>query len=989
MRYITRTQRRRGSVLPLVAICTIALMGMLALAIDIGMVCIARSQAQNAADSAAMAGARTITGTAGQNYAQVPINAVTAATDNYVFGTPVQGSPKSISNPSTDVFVSGQVTVQCGGFSYVYNDSNPSAEGFQLTMPGKPAGEPYSAVQVTINTTSPTSFGRVFGLNSFNVSATSAAVQRPRDVIIIMDLSGSMRFESLPGCYVDSTGTAYPHFPNVPRNTSLNPDTVFPQFGHYSAVAAAALQGTKSYPSTDVSADPSNISTTSNAGPPVIADFMTSGSTQAFSLAPSTYATTPGGDDFPKYSGSYVNTVNALLNNTTNQSTMLTFCRTATAPSVTGYAGNGYTAGPNYWGKTFYVWPPDPRGSDLDANNAANHANNGALDWRQRFFIKKNMSTSKLYWCDHNTLLYNPAGSPSTTSTINTAVKKSPGSGTTTTVTENGQAVSYCYLVNYAAIFTWLKSNPVHFPSSMTTGRINYYSALPDPTDTTLNNRFWTTATLTNNNEQFWRSYVDFVLGFYCTGAGTWSNMNPNGGSIPLSCCIGSGDYFMYNSNAIQITQKADCSYTGAVNLAAGYGLGTTVLLVNNIKNFSGTTVLPVTGDFIRFNYGSTIYQITSVTSAGGVSTITLDQGLKAAVANGDLVRFWSASNNFPAYMNYNDNPYRPRHHHWFGPMTFVDWLGNYTTYQFWWPGNVHEAQAWACKVGIQTAIDDMQNNHPNDYIGMAFFSTPMTSATDTSGRHNNCVVPLGQSYQSLKDSLWFPPSTVNAGVATIGPYDADMQNVPRAAGGTAPMMGFMIAYNLLSSSVTNLRNYAQPEPTYRGNAGGLGRKGAGRMIIFDTDGAPNTRAFSSIVSSGADSYYPVRIKYPTNLPSTSNEFPSGGTYADSEVYAVVQQICAQDTASPPGYSNARRQAAVYCIGYGTMFDPSYNSGNQPHALNFLQSIQYYAGTSPDTTGANFPDWQRIYGTNDQRISRMQTAFTNILQTGVQVSIIK
>ena len=32
-------------------------------------------------------------------------------------------------------------------------------------------------------------------------------------------------------------------------------------------------------------------------------------------------------------------------------------------------APNGYTIGPNYWGMTFYQWPPDP-------NN----------DWRQLYF---------------------------------------------------------------------------------------------------------------------------------------------------------------------------------------------------------------------------------------------------------------------------------------------------------------------------------------------------------------------------------------------------------------------------------------------------------------------------------------------------------------------------------------------------------------------------------------------------------------------------
>src|SRR4051794_7298964 len=158
MRLYTHTSKRRGAVLPLVAICTIALMGMLALAIDIGMVAVARSQAQNAADSAALAGARTITGSSGQNYGNVSVNAVTAAIDNNVFGSPIQGSASQVANPSSDFFTSGQVSVTCGGYSYVYSDADPSKEGFKLTMPGVPSGEPYSAVQVKIDTSSPTSF---------------------------------------------------------------------------------------------------------------------------------------------------------------------------------------------------------------------------------------------------------------------------------------------------------------------------------------------------------------------------------------------------------------------------------------------------------------------------------------------------------------------------------------------------------------------------------------------------------------------------------------------------------------------------------------------------------------------------------------------------------------------------------------------------------------------------------------------------------------
>jgi hypothetical protein len=831
------------------------------------------------------------------------------------------------------------------------------------------------------------------------VSASSAAVHRPRDVVIIMDLSGSMRFESLPGVYVDANGTAWPNYPNYARNTSLNPDPAFPQWGHYSATSTAALQGSGSYAtSTGVTVDPCNISYASNAGSAIIPDFMSSGSTPAFTAASSSINnTTPGGDDFPKYNNNYVPTLSALLAGATNQAQLLTFSRSATAPSVTGYTANngssyGYTQGPNYWGKTFFMWPPDPRGTDLDANNTANHANNGALDWRQRFFFKKNVATGQLGWLDHNNILFNTLGAPMTGFNAVKPVINTPQ--TQTTVTENGTSVTYTYAINYLAILNWLQSNPSIFPSSMLTGRIQYYSALPDTTDTTLNNRWWTTYPLTDKNERFWKDYIDFVLGLRGTvSAGTYSATNPMASNVPLSALIGNGDYFQWGNTAIAITQKPDNNYKGTVSSAYASGYSGAIS-VSSVQTFGGNNVVPIsggvgTGDYVRFNSGSTIYRVASVTTNAGICTsITLDQGLNVALNNGDTIRFWSAASNFPYYMSLNDNPYRPRHQLWFGPMTFVDWLGNYQTNQFWWPGNVHEAQSWACKVGIQTAINDMQNNHPNDYIGLSFFSTPMYSAND-GGHFNAAVVPMGQNYTQLIDSLWFPPTTVTGSATSITPYDTDMSNVPRANGGTCPGMSFMIAYNMLSSSVTNLRTYAQPEPQYRGSAGGLGRKGADRLVIFETDGSPNVRAVATINNSGSDSYYPIRCVDPANLNDTSNQYPTGGTYANSEVYSVVQQICAQTSASPPGYSTSRKPAYVYCIGYGSLFDPANAGTTQTQALNFLQTVQYNGNTSTDTNGANFPSWQRIYGTTSNRTSGMQTAFTKILQAGIQVSIIQ
>src|SRR6516164_6300128 len=85
-------QVRRGVVLPLVAVCLIALSGLVALA---------KTQCQNAADSGATAGVRAITGSAATNYgsfngAAAAKPTINAATQNVIFGQNVPGDPNNI-----------------------------------------------------------------------------------------------------------------------------------------------------------------------------------------------------------------------------------------------------------------------------------------------------------------------------------------------------------------------------------------------------------------------------------------------------------------------------------------------------------------------------------------------------------------------------------------------------------------------------------------------------------------------------------------------------------------------------------------------------------------------------------------------------------------------------------------------------------------------------------------------------------------------------
>src|SRR5437870_3504596 len=104
-------QGRRGAVLPLVVLCSVALVGLIALAVDIGMVAVARSQCQNAADASAMAGARTINGnsTGTYNVGDAPVKAVTAAIANQVLTKNIAGDPNKISTTNSYTYTSGDV----------------------------------------------------------------------------------------------------------------------------------------------------------------------------------------------------------------------------------------------------------------------------------------------------------------------------------------------------------------------------------------------------------------------------------------------------------------------------------------------------------------------------------------------------------------------------------------------------------------------------------------------------------------------------------------------------------------------------------------------------------------------------------------------------------------------------------------------------------------------------------------------------------------
>ncbi|HEV8066552.1 MAG TPA: pilus assembly protein TadG-related protein [Planctomycetaceae bacterium] len=434
-----RPDRSRGAILPLTAISIIGLCGFLALSIDLGMLAVARAQVQDAADAAAICGARSLIGSETNYVANSTANAIAQATRNTILGTNI--------NPA-------EVTVLQGNYHYNYTTQKFSPE----FPPG--VNENYNLTQVTISHTYNTTFAKVIGVPTMTVTGKSTAAHRPRDVAMVLDYSGSMNNESdLWNCesYLGS-------FINTPNNT----DPVFPQWGPYAPAFSplATLQCTSNSNlvglcnvTTSVSGIPALVTNLfqNNRGQPAVA---------AFSAAPNTITSTaPAGDQY--------------LNKKNTSTTALTWKDITGSQNTafTGYAAKqggtfyGYQEGPGYWGKTFFIWPPDP--------NAAN-------DWRKKFFFLSNGSTP----CNNDLKLWSASG----------AWNNPSGN----------------YVINYKAILNWIVNSGTNpFPSQLRAGNVLFYSAIP--TDVPASAYTWTNSNsqIANQDQRFWKEYIDFTLGVW------------------------------------------------------------------------------------------------------------------------------------------------------------------------------------------------------------------------------------------------------------------------------------------------------------------------------------------------------------------------------------------------------------------------------------------------------------------------------------------
>ena len=180
----TRSKNRRGIIVVLAAIMLVFLLGFVAFAVDLGYIGMVRTQLQTAADAAALAAA----GSSGESQAGMVQIAQQFADANMAAGRHVQLNAGD---------------VELGSW-----DANTK------TFTPMPAGQLGTAIKVTVRTDANSGgetklfFGRLFGLSSLAQKASAIATVNPRDIAFVVDLSGSMNYDTNPTMSSFNSGLA-------------------------------------------------------------------------------------------------------------------------------------------------------------------------------------------------------------------------------------------------------------------------------------------------------------------------------------------------------------------------------------------------------------------------------------------------------------------------------------------------------------------------------------------------------------------------------------------------------------------------------------------------------------------------------------------------------------------------------------------------------------------------------------------------------------
>ena len=168
-----RPPHRQGAVLVLIAAMMILFMIFVAFAIDIGHMYLARAELRSATDAAAKAAAQELSRTQ-------DIRTAIRVGSNVAAANTVNNTPLRLSDSD---FTFGRSVEDTGSGKFVFRNSGIPTNSVQVV--GK-------RINGSLDGAVPLFFGNIFGVPTFQPEATAVATFIDRDVVLVVDRSGSM-----------------------------------------------------------------------------------------------------------------------------------------------------------------------------------------------------------------------------------------------------------------------------------------------------------------------------------------------------------------------------------------------------------------------------------------------------------------------------------------------------------------------------------------------------------------------------------------------------------------------------------------------------------------------------------------------------------------------------------------------------------------------------------------------------------------------------
>lgn len=193
-RSIRQWPRRRGVIVVLTAFLLTVMFGFLALSVDTGRVVLTETEMQNAVDAASLAASQEIQAAvyaAGQGIgsATIDANSIAVAAARTMAAQVAQANGVYV-DPATDVLFGKRIY-------------NPSGSSWSVQW----GGTPYNVVKVTARRNGPNleapdgelplAFGWAIGKDSVPLETSATAFTEARDLVLVLDFSGSMNYDSL------------------------------------------------------------------------------------------------------------------------------------------------------------------------------------------------------------------------------------------------------------------------------------------------------------------------------------------------------------------------------------------------------------------------------------------------------------------------------------------------------------------------------------------------------------------------------------------------------------------------------------------------------------------------------------------------------------------------------------------------------------------------------------------------------------------------